>query len=99
MIEVELHFEAGEWLGIFSIPYHTWTELGALPNPAPNVLFRVVGFEENMRAHSMTGAFSGERKIMDPGRGLGFTAKDLSAALDVIENSIYYNLRDGFEPL
>ena len=89
MITVRLHFQAGRWIASFYLPEQPWSKMFQyLGKPVPRGLQRLAGFEEAMRAHSRSGAFTGERANMNPERGLGFTAKDLHAAKAVFRSLV-----------
>jgi len=91
MIEVELHFRAGKWAASFYVSDQLWsvsTMFQQFGVPAPQGLQPGLGFQEEMRQRSASGAFSGERETMDPESGLGFTAVDLCLARRVIDHSI-----------
>ena len=91
MIEVELHFRTGKWAASFYISDSLWSASAIFQQlglPAPQGSQPGVGFAEDVRRLSSSGAFSGERETMNPECGLGFTAIDLCVAKFVIEDSI-----------
>lgn len=91
MVEVGLHFRAGKWTASYYVSDSLWSLSTVFRQhgvPAPQGLQTGYGFEEDVRTFSASGAFSGERKAMNPEAGLGFTAKDLCVAKYVIDQSI-----------
>ena len=96
--DIGLHFQAGKWIVSFKIPDSFWPVFGQ--PPAGSVALgsqRVIGFEDQMRITSSTGAFSYERQSMDPECGLGFTAGDLYDAELVVRKLVFHYGR--FEPM
>ena len=100
-IAVTLHFQAGKWIGTFSVSSHEWALLRQPSNtniPAPQGLLCLIGFEDEMRDTSTKGAFSGQR-IMNPERGLGFTPDDLRVAKRAIWSLLYDGVTHGYKPM
>lgn len=93
-VAVEVHFQAGNWMASFFAQDHAWSKIFQWRGRSvPQGLQHLDEFDQEMRVQRTLEAFPGEREILSPGSGPGFTAGDLHRAEFVVHILIHEWMR------